>query len=378
MPCFPVGDFGLPDIGDLVWIEFEQGDPNKPIWKGTTPSAYTGSKAAAPSQVGEDDETTSIGLGQGGGLVQMDGPETDGNGDPVPVDILEPPSISQPEYGKVKSIRVGGSFVEVDGTDGVERIKIRHESGAYYEIGPSGQIHEKSQAGKTAWVAGSLTDVVVGSRAEVTEGNVESHVKGDVKTTVDGDIQYFPKKSLTETIGGNRTEAIKGKHTVRVGGSYSTSFGAVDETIFKGKKQAILGSRTNLITGTISTSVANKELDSTAISQTAVFGDIIYEAVAGNVEWKTALASVKMTPLGDIELTGPTASLVLSALGIVSLTSATGLNIGNATEDLLGLVDETLLALSTTLVATMLGPQPLSSAAAFAGFSARLQLLRGL
>lgn len=39
MPCFPVagiqsGAFMLPQIGAGVWVEFEQGDPDKPIWVG--------------------------------------------------------------------------------------------------------------------------------------------------------------------------------------------------------------------------------------------------------------------------------------------------------------------------------------------------------
>ena len=39
MPCFPFagkqsGAFVLPDVGSGVWIEFEQGDPDYPIWTG--------------------------------------------------------------------------------------------------------------------------------------------------------------------------------------------------------------------------------------------------------------------------------------------------------------------------------------------------------
>jgi hypothetical protein len=40
MPCFPIagkqnGFYAIPKIGDGVWIEFEQGDPNYPIWVGS-------------------------------------------------------------------------------------------------------------------------------------------------------------------------------------------------------------------------------------------------------------------------------------------------------------------------------------------------------
>lgn len=34
LPNLPPGYFRLPKIGDLVWLEFEDGDPNYPIWTG--------------------------------------------------------------------------------------------------------------------------------------------------------------------------------------------------------------------------------------------------------------------------------------------------------------------------------------------------------
>jgi hypothetical protein len=49
MPCFPVtgiqtGLFAVPIIGSGVWIEFERGDPDYPIWVG----GYWGSAAEVP------------------------------------------------------------------------------------------------------------------------------------------------------------------------------------------------------------------------------------------------------------------------------------------------------------------------------------------
>jgi hypothetical protein len=49
-PCFPVagmgmGFFAVPVIGSGVWVEFEQGDPDHPIWVG----CITGSTADVPS-----------------------------------------------------------------------------------------------------------------------------------------------------------------------------------------------------------------------------------------------------------------------------------------------------------------------------------------
>lgn len=50
MPCFPIagpqmGMFAVPPIGAGVWIEFEQGDPDYPIWTG----GYYGSSAEVPA-----------------------------------------------------------------------------------------------------------------------------------------------------------------------------------------------------------------------------------------------------------------------------------------------------------------------------------------
>lgn len=38
-PCIPVaydngGDFAIPKLGEFVWVEFEEGNPNKPIYTG--------------------------------------------------------------------------------------------------------------------------------------------------------------------------------------------------------------------------------------------------------------------------------------------------------------------------------------------------------
>ncbi len=52
MPCFPVGGmqtgiFAIPPIGAGVWVEFEQGDPDYPIWTG----CFFGTAAEVPSMV---------------------------------------------------------------------------------------------------------------------------------------------------------------------------------------------------------------------------------------------------------------------------------------------------------------------------------------
>lgn len=50
MPCVPVagiqnGVFALPEIGSGVWVEFEQGNPERPVWVG----CFYGSAADVPA-----------------------------------------------------------------------------------------------------------------------------------------------------------------------------------------------------------------------------------------------------------------------------------------------------------------------------------------
>lgn len=50
MPCFPMsgkqmGAYMLPQVGAGVWVEFEQGDPDYPIWSG----CWYGSGAEVPA-----------------------------------------------------------------------------------------------------------------------------------------------------------------------------------------------------------------------------------------------------------------------------------------------------------------------------------------
>jgi uncharacterized protein involved in type VI secretion and phage assembly len=50
MPCFPIagkqmGAYFIPQVGSGVWVEFEQGDPDHPIWTG----CYYGTAAEVPA-----------------------------------------------------------------------------------------------------------------------------------------------------------------------------------------------------------------------------------------------------------------------------------------------------------------------------------------
>lgn len=85
MPCVPVagpmsGHFALPQIGAGVWIEFEQGDPDYPVWTGCywslaseVPALAASGNPASPSMVLQSGLQHSISIsdmpGPGGGIM---------------------------------------------------------------------------------------------------------------------------------------------------------------------------------------------------------------------------------------------------------------------------------------------------------------------
>ncbi len=88
MPCFPfagagMGFFALPTVGAGVWIEFEHGDPDYPIW--------TGAWFGAASDV--------------------------------------PPELLAPPYQKVLLKTAGGTSLTLDDTPGVGGIKLETAAG---------------------------------------------------------------------------------------------------------------------------------------------------------------------------------------------------------------------------------------------------------
>lgn len=83
-PCLPVGGlqnavFSIPPVGSKVWVEFEKGDPDYPVWVGT----FWGDSVEAPTFVQE--LATKPGLGgiaiqtpQQNGVLIADGPSLAG------------------------------------------------------------------------------------------------------------------------------------------------------------------------------------------------------------------------------------------------------------------------------------------------------------
>src|SRR5690349_17419994 len=78
MPSMPftgdgMGFFALPTVNAGVWIEFEQGDPDYPIWSG----CWWGSKSQMPSEVSSSPEKKVLIKTAGGHSLLLD--DSDGS-----------------------------------------------------------------------------------------------------------------------------------------------------------------------------------------------------------------------------------------------------------------------------------------------------------
>tara|TARA_Y100000310_G_C20641240_1_gene794038 strand:- start:748 stop:1692 length:945 start_codon:yes stop_codon:yes gene_type:complete len=113
-------------------------------------------------------------------------------------DIVSEPDVpyaAQYPFNKVYESE-SGHIIEVDDTEGSERINIHHKSGTFIEIHPDGSMVRK----------------VVGKNHEVRAGDEGIHVIGTYNITVEGNANIY-------TLGYSHTKTV-GKHSIEVLGDY--------------------------------------------------------------------------------------------------------------------------------------------------------------
>ena len=82
LPCAPytgdgVGQFTVPAVGAGVWIEFEAGDPSRPIWsggwwaQGQLPENNQGTAATPPLKIVRTDQGLMVSLDDGGQVIHI-------------------------------------------------------------------------------------------------------------------------------------------------------------------------------------------------------------------------------------------------------------------------------------------------------------------
>lgn len=154
------GTFWVPPVGTSVIVVFEMGQENLPLVIG----GWWGNDATNLPEI----PLAALGAGGDTAASLKGGDSAQGAGN---VEIQEPPNPYAAEYPKNIVFRTpSGHLIELDDTDGQERINIAHKSGTWIEIHPDG----------------TLVTGVQNKRYTVVKGDDELHVTGDKDTVVDG------------------------------------------------------------------------------------------------------------------------------------------------------------------------------------------------
>ena len=120
-PCFGTGTFFVPEIGEKVWIEFLAGDPACPIWTGAW----------------------------------------------YPQDSFPKTSDQEGPTRFQKIIRTAsGQVIQLDDTEGEEKIVILHKAGSTIDIDPDGKITITDIANDTSIVSEKISLGTKGGAAE--------------------------------------------------------------------------------------------------------------------------------------------------------------------------------------------------------------------
>lgn len=108
----------------------------------------------------------------------------------------EPDPYYNAEYPNNKVFSTSsGITIEIDDTEGAERVHIYHPSNSYVEIDKDGNMVIKNKSDKFEIVSGDHKVYVEGGKSESVDGDKETNVGGDMVITIEGNKE--------ETIQGN-------------------------------------------------------------------------------------------------------------------------------------------------------------------------------
>ena len=220
------GAFAVPNVGDVVWCEFESGDPCLPIWSGSW-WGYPGGVSDVPNlakggEVGEGEVSAKGGPKGSDTMVTAPG-----------ISLQEPESPYAAEYPSNRVIVTkSGIVIELDETEGAERIAIWHPSQSYTEFHPDGKRVERVKSQRWLTIEGSNRVHVHGDSDVVVDGNASLRVNGDYDLNVGGDFTMLVGGSGA----GNMQTIVNGEVLTVVSGFVGTMIAGdcevvVDQTL---------------------------------------------------------------------------------------------------------------------------------------------------
>lgn len=143
------GMAAVPEVGTAVLVEFEQGNPEYPIWKGCFPVGETPSQSSTPALAKGDTDST---VASSATILDISGSSV----------VVPGSDAGHSVYPKNKMIRtLTGHVLEIDDTDSNGRIRIRHSSGSFMEWQTGGRLVKQVLGDFLVYVGEKLTVGVV-------------------------------------------------------------------------------------------------------------------------------------------------------------------------------------------------------------------------
>jgi hypothetical protein len=138
-----------------------------------------------------------------------------------------------------------GITIEIDNTDGSERVHIFHPSNTYIEIDAQGNVVFRNEGDRFMITKGDENKHVFGNENETIDIDKTKYIKGEETIKVDVDRTTTIGNNEVEDIGNNETRTVGQNCKETIGSNWNVSVGG-DITIEAGGNITIKGARIDL------------------------------------------------------------------------------------------------------------------------------------
>ncbi len=227
-----IGWSTVPVKGTYVWLFFEEGHFNHPVVFGTVIGQQTEANDVGFSieeageyiekRYGESSDINEIARGViTENTVIMKKNTTLDESDSY-TEVAQLPSV-YPHNNVLETH--SGHMLELDDTNGAERVQLIDTHGNYSEMKLTEYI-DKAVADKVNLIMGNLKEHIVKDVLRNIDGNVTEHIKGNQDLLNDGNIGSEVGGTLTEKVTGEVSQTYDAGHTIKVSADQTLDAGA--------------------------------------------------------------------------------------------------------------------------------------------------------